>query len=499
MLAALAGKDWGWRAVSLRRVFQATISSVLNYCGPAWQPFMSPTSTDILQRAQNRALRSVTACLSTTPVETLHIETSVPLMATQVARNSAVALEKSLRLPTNHTRHQIAAAEVHHRKKRGSWRQTSSRLVEQIGLNEWPRANFAPPSEAPWIDTMKLWEVEISPEAKNSRRLSPTSRTQAGEAIMSRHLTGAKWIIFTDGAAHRQIGSGSAIIVYPNTTPSVNSTHPLPQDNVDEIPNDPTNQSPISSLVASQERVIISRSNAANTQAYDAEVLAVSMAANWLSSEGGSDPAVIACDNAGLLAAIQRPSIHSTDLIELNECLTACRRLITLVWIPSGSPGNKEADEAARAARGILSGQVATLSYPAAKAVINSEITDPRPSNLGVLTHYAPILNNPHSSKRNIIYTKIEAASSRAEEVLLRQIRSGHCHKFAAFRAVMDPSVDPTCLRCNDGLETNLHWLLDCRAIAEQRRIAFGDVEPDVAALVDRPVAGSSLARLTLC
>ena len=348
-----------------------------------------------------------------------------------------------------------------------------------------------PPSEAPWKHSRRLWHVDLTTEAKDSRRLPPASRKQAGEATLQRHIASAKWVLFTDGAAHQRIGSGSAVLICPNV-------NILPSDGGGDHAAPPL-PSTINSLVASQDRLIISRSNAANSQAFDAEVVAVTMAANWLINEGGSEPAVIACDNAALLSSIQRPFNHSVSIIKLCERLTTCQRPTTLVWVPSGSPGNIEADAAARAARGEQHGPAAALSFSAAKAIIHSTITDPHPLNQGVRTNYSSILQNPirHSS-RELINTSSEAASNRAEEVLLRQIRTGHCHKFAAFRAVMDPSVDPTCPRCHDGLDTNLHWLLDCRAIADERRIAFGGMAPDIAALVDRPAAVSSLARLTL-
>ena len=60
ILSSLASKEWGWDRSYLTRVYKATIGSVLHYCGAAWQPWLANTNRQILERVNNRALRSIT-------------------------------------------------------------------------------------------------------------------------------------------------------------------------------------------------------------------------------------------------------------------------------------------------------------------------------------------------------------------------------------------------------------------------------------------------------
>ena len=60
LLRAAASRDWGWHKKTLRRVFQSTQRSVMDYAAPGWQPFLSSTNMNKLEKAQNQALRAIT-------------------------------------------------------------------------------------------------------------------------------------------------------------------------------------------------------------------------------------------------------------------------------------------------------------------------------------------------------------------------------------------------------------------------------------------------------
>ena len=68
MLSSLATRDWGWNVGQLRQVYAAFIRPVMDYCAAAWQPWLADTNLGLLVRAQNRALRSITGQLNTTPL-----------------------------------------------------------------------------------------------------------------------------------------------------------------------------------------------------------------------------------------------------------------------------------------------------------------------------------------------------------------------------------------------------------------------------------------------
>ena len=66
--------------------FLAFVRSVLDNCGAGWQPWLAPSSMDVLVRALNRALRIVTDQCRTTPVEALALEAGVPQYPTVARR-----------------------------------------------------------------------------------------------------------------------------------------------------------------------------------------------------------------------------------------------------------------------------------------------------------------------------------------------------------------------------------------------------------------------------
>ena len=99
ILNAVAHSSWGWRKGDLRKVFLAHIRPLLNYAGCAWQPWLSQTSVDRLERVQDSCLRAVTSQALSTPTEALHAEAEVSSMRSCISANCLRSREKALRLP----------------------------------------------------------------------------------------------------------------------------------------------------------------------------------------------------------------------------------------------------------------------------------------------------------------------------------------------------------------------------------------------------------------
>ena len=78
---------------------------------------------------------------------------------------------------------------------------------------------------------------------------------------------------------------------------------------------------------------------------------------------------------------------------------------------------------------------------------------------------------------------------TRKEAVLLAQLRSGHCRRFAAFLKVVDDTADTTCPQCGREPETLEHWLQKCAASAARRIAEFGVATPLLSVLVENPGA----------
>jgi hypothetical protein len=74
MLMALSGFDWGWTSDLLRKVYQTSLLSGATYAVGGWLPWLSATSAETLDRAQNRNLRIITGQLASTPTDALRVE-----------------------------------------------------------------------------------------------------------------------------------------------------------------------------------------------------------------------------------------------------------------------------------------------------------------------------------------------------------------------------------------------------------------------------------------
>ena len=128
ILSSLAGKQWGWRKDSLRKVYLTTQRSVLDYATPAWRPWLSETQRNRLETAQNKALRLVTGQYASTPVEALRLEAGVTSYKTHSSQLTTLAAEKALRLPVDHPRRttfQPNTGVGHRLKLRSSWREAT--------------------------------------------------------------------------------------------------------------------------------------------------------------------------------------------------------------------------------------------------------------------------------------------------------------------------------------------------------------------------------------
>ena len=67
----------------MRSVYTTFIRPLLDYCASAWQPWLAKSTSDRLERCQNRALRAITGQLGTTPIEALRREANIESYGTR--------------------------------------------------------------------------------------------------------------------------------------------------------------------------------------------------------------------------------------------------------------------------------------------------------------------------------------------------------------------------------------------------------------------------------
>ena len=77
MLASLTSKKWGWRKKSMGKVYTTMQRSVMNYAAAAWQPWLSKSQFQKLEKAQNSSLRIMSGQYASTPLEALRLETGI--------------------------------------------------------------------------------------------------------------------------------------------------------------------------------------------------------------------------------------------------------------------------------------------------------------------------------------------------------------------------------------------------------------------------------------
>ena len=151
IMSALASKEWGWSRKSLRTIYTATVHSVLHYCGASWQPWLAKSNLQILERAQNNALRAMTGQMSDTPMEYLRLEAGITSFATTVRKNCITAWEKSARLPSSNPRRNLFDSPVSHRwKNRKGFSVMGKEEEVKLGLDQVSREMFVKWHPPPW-------------------------------------------------------------------------------------------------------------------------------------------------------------------------------------------------------------------------------------------------------------------------------------------------------------------------------------------------------------
>ena len=125
----------------------------MDYAAAAWQPWLSETQMQKLERAQNKALRIVTGQYNSTPVEALRLESGIVSYRTHSKRLTSIAAEKADRLPPDHPRNVALNPDTpvsHRSKTRSSWREKSSQLRGNLPTAGRPMEPLPCPFQKPW-------------------------------------------------------------------------------------------------------------------------------------------------------------------------------------------------------------------------------------------------------------------------------------------------------------------------------------------------------------
>jgi hypothetical protein len=116
-------------------VYQTSLLSRATYAGGGWLPWVSVSSVETLDRAQNRNLRIITGQLASTPTDALRVEAGFQSFGCLRDRAAIAALERSLRInPATNLRAVQADLGVTWQFKRGAdGRSLDNEVVGHVG------------------------------------------------------------------------------------------------------------------------------------------------------------------------------------------------------------------------------------------------------------------------------------------------------------------------------------------------------------------------------
>ena len=103
-------------------LYKAYLQALLTFVSPGWSPFLSVTTITKLERLHRSASRAITGCFSSSPIQLLFSEASLPPLGFTLTHFALLSCERVLRLSTSFPISGLARLGVKPRLSRFSWR-----------------------------------------------------------------------------------------------------------------------------------------------------------------------------------------------------------------------------------------------------------------------------------------------------------------------------------------------------------------------------------------
>ena len=429
ILNALAGKDWGQRGEDLRNTFNQYVRPIGEYALGAWGPHTTKTNIEKIQRAQNRAARIISGCLSSTPIPKLLEEAGIENLSTTTKIKAGQLYQKICRLPENNPAKNTISQNVRQRIKnkdgtpKSCLKSIGVKIEEDCGLANLHKERVSTydsynPEEWGWKHTTKATLKDginrsVNNEVNKNRGIDTIEELDETSDIT----------FYTDGSVTNGKKGGAGVV--------------LTRDNI----------------TIRREGY----SAGAFCNSCRAELVAIDKALS-MAAEDPEDRwrvANIFTDSKAAIESIERgPQGQKTELndtiIQKMKQLDQRGKVIKIQWIPAHCdiPGNEDADTLAKEG-GNRDQLDVGIPYDVAKNVIKQK--------------YAEKPQNKNKGK----YT------SRKEEVTSHQIRTGHCYKLGTYKNRLDNNIPDTCEDCGE-VDTAEHFLLHCPRWYEARYAIYG-------------------------
>ena len=202
VLKCMATKNWGNALESQRTIYVQYVRPALEYNSPSWEPWISKTRANSLQRVQNDALRSIVGLAATCPRDFLHLEANIQPLKLRFKKNSILLRERYRRLKSKDPRRRLLEKKATVRlKSRLGWRHRVQREQPMDFIVE----ELKPPLP-PWRET-NLRFAEVQLEQRKDQYSVEELKRRADERV--NEIT-SDVVIFTDGSTDGNQNRGGA-------------------------------------------------------------------------------------------------------------------------------------------------------------------------------------------------------------------------------------------------------------------------------------------------
>ena len=179
-LRCFSASSWGPSMKSLSVLYKSFFRSLLTYALPGWFPFLSVTNITKLERLHRAASRTITGCLSSSPIPLLLSEASLPPLRVTLTHFTLFSYDRALRLPTCFPISGLARLGMKPRLCRSSRRASASTHLLMLPFTSSREAVVACPPfllgiclPSRWSPPFPLHAVALIPLTLDKVRLSP--------------------------------------------------------------------------------------------------------------------------------------------------------------------------------------------------------------------------------------------------------------------------------------------------------------------------------------
>ena len=176
-LRCISASSWGPSKKSLSVLYKSFLRPLFTYASPGWFPFLSVTNITKLKRLHQAASRTITGCLSSSPIPLLLSKASLPPLRVALTHFTLLSYERALRLPTSFPISDSAILGLKPRLCRSSWRAFASTHPLMLPSTFLMEALVACSPFLPW--NLPLFTLESTLTSPCSRSDLPLSHQGA--------------------------------------------------------------------------------------------------------------------------------------------------------------------------------------------------------------------------------------------------------------------------------------------------------------------------------